>query len=331
MSLRLRSPRQDAIARAKHKDLQKRWRRGEAIFPDQTVPRSGMAALAAVDAFMATRKGKVAPTTWQTDFNRLKRLCAQTGVSTFRDLKRAGVEEFLAGVLEKGAKTTYNQYMLITRAFLAYCVRKGWARDNPLDGARVLEPDQPEISYLDKKARAAVLKASRKDYYRALVDTAIYAGPRFGELVHLDLRDVDLKRRLLAVRKTKTRRGRSVPLDRKLVTVLRSHIAARRKAGAKERDPLFTPDASDALPASYREKIMSGRIGGYLNHYIEDLSKRSGQPCGWNIFRHTFGSLLAQQGVSLYQIAEWMGNSPNVCRRHYAALSGEWSDKIEVR
>ena len=40
-------------------------------------------------------------------------------------------------------------------------------------------------------------------------------------------------------------------------------------------------------------------------------------------FRHTFGSQLAQKGESLYKIAELMGNSPEICRRHYAALMPE--------
>ena len=38
---------------------------------------------------------------------------------------------------------------------------------------------------------------------------------------------------------------------------------------------------------------------------------------------NTFGSLLAQRGVSLYQISAMMGNSPEICRRHYAALLPE--------
>ena len=37
-------------------------------------------------------------------------------------------------------------------------------------------------------------------------------------------------------------------------------------------------------------------------------------------FRHTFGSHLASKGVSLYKISALMGNSPEICRRHYAAL-----------
>jgi len=37
-------------------------------------------------------------------------------------------------------------------------------------------------------------------------------------------------------------------------------------------------------------------------------------------FRHTFGSHLAMKGESPYKISALMGNSPEICRRHYAAL-----------
>jgi site-specific recombinase XerD len=40
-------------------------------------------------------------------------------------------------------------------------------------------------------------------------------------------------------------------------------------------------------------------------------------------FRHTFGSQLAQKGLSLYKISALMGNSEKVCREHYAALAVE--------
>lgn len=40
-------------------------------------------------------------------------------------------------------------------------------------------------------------------------------------------------------------------------------------------------------------------------------------------FRHTFGSQLAMKGESLYKISVLMGNSPEICRRHYAALIPE--------
>lgn len=39
---------------------------------------------------------------------------------------------------------------------------------------------------------------------------------------------------------------------------------------------------------------------------------------GWNAWRHTFATLRAQAGVSLDKISAWMGNTPDVYRRHYA-------------
>jgi len=40
-------------------------------------------------------------------------------------------------------------------------------------------------------------------------------------------------------------------------------------------------------------------------------------------YRHTFGSQLAMKGESLYKISKLMGHSPEICRKHYAALLPE--------
>jgi hypothetical protein len=43
----------------------------------------------------------------------------------------------------------------------------------------------------------------------------------------------------------------------------------------------------------------------------------------FGIFRHTFGSLLAQKNLSDFKIAGFLGNSPDVVRKHYAELRPE--------
>lgn len=40
-------------------------------------------------------------------------------------------------------------------------------------------------------------------------------------------------------------------------------------------------------------------------------------------FRHTFGPQLAMKGEKLYKISALMGNSPEICRRHYAVMIPE--------
>src|SRR5205085_11843219 len=62
------------------------------------------------------------------------------------------------------------------------------------------------------------------------------------------------------------------------------------------------------------------------DNFSQDL-RAANQAAGltWSCldYRHTFGSHLAQRGISLYQIATLMGNSAGICQRHYAALAAE--------
>ncbi|MFC1652120.1 integrase [Planctomycetota bacterium] len=53
------------------------------------------------------------------------------------------------------------------------------------------------------------------------------------------------------------------------------------------------------------------------------MNKKAGLKWACLDFRHSFGSHLAMKGKSLYKISELMGNSPEICRRHYAALIPE--------
>ena len=56
---------------------------------------------------------------------------------------------------------------------------------------------------------------------------------------------------------------------------------------------------------------------------LREINKVHGLAWGCLDFRHTFGSHLAMKGESLYKISALMGNSPDVCCRHYAALIPE--------
>jgi len=62
----------------------------------------------------------------------------------------------------------------------------------------------------------------------------------------------------------------------------------------------------------------------------QNANKKTGLRWTCLDFRHTFGSQLAMKGESLYKISTLMGNSPGICRRHYAALMPEtMADSVE--
>jgi integrase len=122
---------------------------------------------------------------------------------------------------------------------------------------------------------------------------------------------------LKAVPETK-RKGYVVPipdeLDRlwRLDNLIRAIQKTKRAALLKQWD---IPKPPPSRAKDYKEKKAA---------WMEAKKKRDTElktilgRIGWNAFRHTFGSLLAQGGVSLDKISSWMGNTPEVCRRHYA-------------
>jgi len=56
---------------------------------------------------------------------------------------------------------------------------------------------------------------------------------------------------------------------------------------------------------------------------LRAANDKAGLPWGCLDYRHTFGTQLAIKGESLYKISKLMGNSSEICRRHYAALIPE--------
>ena len=109
-----------------------------------------------------------------------------------------------------------------------------------------------------------------------MIVLAYCAGLRLGEIVHLDLGDVDLDRGEIAVRNTKFFKSRTLPLAPSVVEALRAFIGARRAAGAPqlESSGLFWHEQragrySDAMAGKLLVKVLrraglkpaEGRVG----------------------------------------------------------------------
>jgi integrase len=133
--------------------------------------------------------------------------------------------------------------------------------------------------------------------------------------------DVDLSNRLIRVQaktvsgefwQPKTKRNRVVPISDALNRILGNY--------ASPTDSIWffpSPRGKKWNPDNFSQDLRK-------------INKAIGLDWSCLDFRHTFGSHLAQKGESLYKIAELMGNSPGICRRHYAALVPEkMTDVVE--
>jgi len=173
----------------------------------------------------------------------------------------------------------------------------------------------PIIRFLEKDDIDRQLGVLEGDpQLKAMVAVLIFAGLRREELLWLTRDDVDLNRNMIYVRaksvggerwQPKTKRNRAVPISRSLLAILRGYTSDKRSVW-------FFPSPS------------GGRIHpATFSRHISLINKRSALDWTCLDFRHTFGSQLAKRGISLYKISALMGNSPEICRRHYAAIRTE--------
>jgi len=153
---------------------------------------------------------------------------------------------------------------------------------------------------------------------QTMVAAYIYAGLRREELLWLTVEDVDLKAGKYGVirirAKTvngaswepKTKVNRAVPIS----AALRDHLRYYVPPVVPGRWYFSTPKGKHWDPDNF-------------SRALREANKKAGLTWSCLDYRHTFGSQLAMKGESLYKISALMGNSPDICRRHYAALLPE--------
>ncbi len=255
-------------------------------------------------------------------------------IRNLEDITRGDVADFIAArVNQRGiAPKTANHYREVLVCLINWAMEE---RDvqmlggvNPIQKLRKYSEPQHAIRYLKPQQIVTQLDAlSDVPLLKAMVATLIYAGLRREELLWLTHADVDLAH------------GRYGVIHVRAKTV--GDKSWRPKTGVNRVVPISS-DLRRHLN-DYRPRIVPGHWffpspkGRRWNpdNFSADLREwnaKAGLPWTCLDFRHTFGSTLAQCGVSLFKISTLMGNSPEICRRHYAALDiGSLEHAVEFR
>lgn len=155
--------------------------------------------------------------------------------------------------------------------------------------------------------------------------TAAFTGLRSGELAALRVRDVNLLRGHIEVRRTVARVGgewtfgtpksarsvRDVPLPPSLREELRAYLEAH----PHRADPdaaLWPGRRRGGSPESRRRLDWEGQIdmGGVYGHYFTPALARLGiRAARWHDLRHFYASACAAQGIDIRKVSRWMGHA----------------------
>jgi integrase len=297
------------IAEGLRLDLEYRLRHNE-LAPTGNIPLEPVR-----QEYLAYQKARKSPKGYNVDRRYLDKFLERNPVARLSGITTALVSGYLTNRRTQDgiAPKTANRIREVLHTFCTYAVNQGYLKENPVTRvARFPEPERV-IVYLTKPQIEELLEKIRNDRVYPLVTTLIFAGLRRAEACWLRWSDVDLgdKPVLRIVAKTvdgvfwqpKTRRNRVVPLSPRLVELLKAL-------------PRTSPWV---FPAAGGNRWDENFLTRHFRLLMDKLKLR------WRIMdcRHTFGSILAQKGISLFKISKMMGNSPEICSRHYATLVPE--------
>ena len=217
-----------------------------------------------------------------------------------RDVTRAQAEGFVTALAKKVKPATVNYYLRTLRAIFTVALEWQVIEENPFKSVRTLKWDAPSPRILTREevARLFIALQDHAPSYVPLIAFYLMTGMRRTEALRLEWAHVNFDSGVITVARTKGRRPRLIPM----APAARRILLARRELG-KPFD--WYPSSVNRTFRTVREKAK-----------LEDVTLHD--------LRRTFGTLLAQAGVSSLFIQQWMGHTdPSVTREHYIGLPGE--------
>jgi len=237
------------------------------------------------------------------------------------EITREAIKRLIAEKIKAGlSRGTIRNIIAPLREMLNHAVEDGILPSNP--ATRIgrfyrgkIEQEAKKFDYLNREELAHLLRITEESYpnYYPLILCAARTGMRQGELFALQWGDIDFEGRFIEVRRSfhkgqvsspKSGRVRRVDMSKQLTQVLmglRDIRLAEMALKGKDLEPT-------AL-------VFCNRDGGYLDsgHFYsrvwQPLLRKAGlRHIRFHDLRHTYASLLIQQGESLAYIRDQLGH-----------------------
>ena len=228
---------------------------------------------------------------------------------------------FLASLYERRqASSSSARKLAAVRTFARYLCREDLLEGNP--GALVSVPkvERRMPAHLAVDEVGALLAAPDAATPLGLRDRAIlelfYAsGLRLGELVGLDLEDLNLSGRMVRVL-GKGGKERIVPFNQTAADAVRAYLPARRELRSRDR----AGGAAEPLFVNYRGGRLSSRsVARMVQRRVNQAGAQRG--ISPHALRHSFATHLLERGADLRAIQELLGHARITTTQRYTHVS----------
>jgi site-specific recombinase XerC len=185
-------------------------------------------------------------------------------------LTTAMIEKYKVQRSQHVKPATVNRELALLKHMLTKAVEWGYLKNSPGKSVRLLKEPPGRLRYLEAEQIEHLLDNCddpQVPYLRPIVKMALHTGMRLGEILGLRWDDIDLKRRLITITKTKNNERKTIPIN----DALYEELNRLPRAVFKSRDGI----------AAIGEPAMSVRCGHRRQGLLDrQLQRRTGARLG---------------------------------------------------
>ena len=235
------------------------------------------------------------------------------GKKALHTITRKEIEGYIAKRRDAGkSPATTNRDLCRIKNMLKKAVEWGHLDINPAGGIKQVREYVDEADFLSKEEAGVLLDACAARI-KPLVTLAVYTGMRWGELVWLEWRDVDLSRGFITVRDTKNHETRHVPINNLVCEMLTAHRKQQtEQAGGIVRLVFInwrTMNPYVDIRKTFNKALEKAEI---TRHFT------------FHGLRHTAASQMVMAGVDLRTVGKILGHKTAQITLRYAHLEPDY-------
>jgi excisionase family DNA binding protein len=236
---------------------------------------------------------KVQKRSWRTDLCYLNaHLSPFFGDSLLSVISQLAVEKYISRRISDGVqKSTINRELACLKKMLNKAIDWGYLDENPVRKVKFFsEKDNLKERVLTPEEETKLLD-SCPECLGIIVLTAIHTGMRRAEILNLKWEDVNLEKKEIKVRKTKSGSIRTIPINETLYSMLSRLKKKKSSPGYLFNNPRTGQPFKDVKKA-FKGACERAGVEGLRFH---DL-------------RHTFASRLVENGADLITVKDLLGH-----------------------
>jgi integrase len=282
-------------------DIELKALKGEylGIYEEKKIPFADFA-----QEYLEFAKSTKAPSTYAGNVREMQRLMRSID-GYLPKLTTAMIEKYKIARSNEVKPATVNRELTLLKHMLTKAVEWGYLKRNSASSVRLFKEPPGRLRYLEVEEIKRLLDSCNDPHaphLRPIVIMALHTGMRLGEILGLQWQEIDSKRRLITITKTKNNERKIIPINDVLydeLVKLPKHVTSPYL--------FYHPDGTRLF---------------HIHHSFHHALKKAGiAEFRFHDLRHTFASHLAMLGVPLEIIGALLGHKDPKMTKRYAHLS----------